>query len=198
MIGLGQARRAQVPPRIEYPNMLSAAQASFEVANPGGVAGWGFNRVTPTNSTDWFSTGTQSLKLTPTGTDASDSYINLGGDTGGMKLGMVAGNVYTVVCDINIPVAIAQPPALDSRALGICFYHKATATGTGYISSQAQATNVAGVTRLRLTKTLPADTTEAFIRLYHGSQSGSGVVYYDRVGLFRGTPPADWWIAPVA
>ena len=157
------------------------------VTNPSietGTSSYGPGGVTLASSTDWANNGTRSLKLTPTGA-TSDSYANVGGDTSALRLGMQAGNTYTISATINLPAAQAgtlQP----TRARTIRVF---TRVGTNsYVETgPTAAPNGAGATRLTHTFTVPVGATEAFIRLYNGSSSATDVAYWDSVMLTAGS-----------
>jgi hypothetical protein len=145
---------------------------------------YGPGGVTLTSVPDWASNGTRSLKLTPTGA-TSDSYTNVGGDTGALRLGMQAGNTYTIGATINLPAPQAgtlQP----TRARTIRVFTKVGANP--YVEAGPTApSNSTGTTRLTYTFTVPVGATEAFIRLYNGSNTATDVVYWDSVMLTSGS-----------
>jgi prepilin-type N-terminal cleavage/methylation domain-containing protein len=156
------------------------------VTNPSietGTSTYGIGGVGVASSPDWASSGTNSLKLTPTGA-TSDSYTNIGGDTGAVRLGMQAGNTYTISANIYLPApqtGTLQP----SRARTIRVFTK---VGAGsYVESGSGAPNSAGSTRLSYTFTVPVGATEAFIRLYNGSNSATDLVYWDGIMLTAGS-----------
>lgn len=137
---------------------------------------------------EWSVRGNFSARITPTGTQ-NDTRLSLGGDSGGMRLGMQAGKTYTVIgtCRLAAPQNTA---GIRDRARTItAFYH----VGSTYVETRsAQAPNVAGETELRVTFTIPADANEAFVRLYNGATLGNGDVWWDAVAVIEGeyTGPA--------
>lgn len=157
------------------------------ITNPSietGTATYGIGGVGVASSTDWANNGTHSLKLTPTGA-TSDSYTNVSGDTGAVRLGMQAGNTYTVSATINLlaPQAGTLQP---SRARTIRLFTKVGA-GAYVETGPTAAPNSAGATRLTYTFTVPVGATEAFIRLYNGSNSSTDLVYWDSIMLTAGS-----------
>ena len=149
-----------------------------------GTATYGIGGVGVASSTDWANNGTHSLKLTPTGA-TSDSYTNIGGDTGAVRLGMQAGNTYTISGTISLlaPQAGTLQP---SRARTIRVFTKVGA-GSYVEAGPTAAPNSAGATRLTYTFTVPVGATEAFIRLYNGSNSTTDFVYWDSIMLTSGS-----------
>lgn len=149
-----------------------------------GTATYGLGGVGVASSTDWANNGTHSLKLTPTGA-TSDSYTNIGGDTGAVRLGMQAGNTYTISGTISLlaPQAGTLQP---SRARTIRVFTKVGA-GSYVEAGPTAAPNSAGATRLTYTFTVPVGATEAFIRLYNGSNSTTDFVYWDSIMLTAGS-----------
>lgn len=56
--------------------------------------------------------------------------------------------------------------------------------------------NIAGtVTTNKVTFSVPVGASEAFIRFYIGGIGGTMAI--DRLGLFEGTTPPNWWCMPV-
>lgn len=141
-------------------------------------------------STQWAAAGARSLRIVPYATDNSrDTYASPGGDTGGMRLGMVAGHTYTAIGTIRLTAA--QTGSLHDRARTLTAWWK---TASGYTAVNLQtAPNAAGVYDLRGTFTIPADATEAFIRLYNGAAIGGGDVWWDKGALIEGVYTGPWW-----
>jgi hypothetical protein len=160
-------------------NLMTNPSAETSLANMTGQV------ATLTQNSSWASSGIYSVMVTPTA-GGPDSYLCVGGDLGGMRLGMVGGGTYTVSGTINLTAA--QTGTLDpyGRARTIQFYYR---VGTNaYVSvGSAQAPNAAGTTRLSVTATLPAGVTEAFIRFYNGAQTGGSAVSWDGLMLTDGS-----------
>lgn len=139
-------------------------------------------------TTWWKAGGSYSLYIFPTSQTSSDSYVNLGGDAGGMRLGMQAGKTYTLSVVQKIPDAITS--TLHPNAGKIQATYR---VGSGsYQSVTAGPGNVAGQRTISLTFTLPAGTTEAYLRLYHGGRDDPEIyvseeVYYDNIMLTEGS-----------
>ncbi|GAB4052332.1 LamG-like jellyroll fold domain-containing protein [Catellatospora paridis] len=125
---------------------------------------------------------TESLQLAPLASGASeDTFAAPGGDTGGFRLGMQPGRSYRASAWIYVPGATGLNP-VDGRGLRIAVYHK---TGTyGFVSSP-KASIVDSWQRLSVDFTVPANATEAFIRLYNGFRTGNPgkVVYWDNLSV---------------
>lgn len=147
--------------------------------------------MTLTRSTEWASHGDYSLKMVPTTAGVNDTRAGLGGDVGGMRLGMVAGGTYTIAGTVYTPVA--QTGALNNNARSIVFYYR---IGTGsYIQQKSAAGPVTGQARLSLTFTVPVGATEAFVRIYNGADNSStNAVYWDELVMDSG-PTVGGYIA---
>lgn len=113
----------------------------------------------------------------------NDSPMSLGGDTGAMRLGMVAGQTYTALATCKL--LAAQTGSLSNAARSIVAYYRRPTTG--YVTNySSQPANIPGETILRLTFSIPSDATEAFIRLFNGALGGGGDVYWGKVALMEG------------
>ncbi|RDV44143.1 hypothetical protein DOE76_13950 [Leifsonia sp. ku-ls] len=116
------------------------------------------------------------------GTASNDSWMNIGGDTGGLRLGMQAGGTYTASGIFHIDSALGGT-SFAGRARSIVVIVVAPSWNggaAGVFSASAAAPNVAGTTaRLSLTFTLPKDTTSASIRWYHGHNAASTAYWSD-------------------
>jgi prepilin-type N-terminal cleavage/methylation domain-containing protein len=146
------------------------------------TAGFAGAASTITQSSLWAANGTRSLTITPSSTTSSDSYANLGGDTGAMRLGMQAGKTYGLRAVINVPATLTG--ALNTgRVLCLTAWQKTAS----YSFQSSCAPNNPGTYPLSLTFTIDPAATEAFIRLYNGSMSGGGVVSYDAIMLTEGS-----------
>lgn len=145
---------------------------------------YGASNVSATMSTNWAAQGTRSLRQAPGSTSSSDSFSAIGGDSGGIRMGLEAGKTYTLSATIRVPSAMTG--TLDTRARTIVVYTKDGSAGYVATSSQ-QAANTTGTTRLNVTFTVPTNVTEAFARLYNGARQGGGDTYWDAVMLTEGS-----------
>ncbi|RNL91391.1 hypothetical protein EFE23_23530 [Micromonospora solifontis] len=127
-------------------------------------------------------TPVDSLEITPVTTTSNDTYVAVGGDNGGMRLGMVAGRTYRATGWIYVPAATGLVPAHTVRGLRIVGFYK---VGSSYFEVQsAMAGYTDGWQELSVDMTVPAGASEAFFRLYNGMQGGSGrKVYWDNLSL---------------
>ena len=116
------------------------------------------------------------LTITPSSA-STDSYASVGGDLGAFRLGMQAGHTYTVSATINTPSA--QGGTVDAAARRIRFFYR-NAAGT-YVGNDSEAGPTTGSADLSVTVAIPADATEAFIRLYNGASTGNGTVEFSRL-----------------
>lgn len=101
----------------------------------------------------------------------TDSFLSVYGDTGVMRLGMVAGRTYTLSATGSVRAAVSGTASGYARRLTLWY----RVGGGGYVttSSPALPTTVGASTRVAVTVTLPPGTTEAFVRAYHGHAAGS-------------------------
>lgn len=136
-------------------------------------------------SSRWAKSGTRSGRLIPSST-LTDTYQSPGGNNGGMRLGMVAGKTYTALATLHLEAPLSG--GLSSAALRIRAYYKTVSGGSSYFYLDSPvASNVAGSYDLRVTFSLPSDSTEAFVRLYGGSSAGNGDVWWDNFMVIEGT-----------
>lgn len=171
------------------PAWTGTANASASVLTglaPVGAAGSGAVRI---SSTQWSASGTRSLRLHPNGA-TTDTFASPGGDSGAFRLGMAPGRTYTVLATIRL--AQAQVTG-DVRARRIRAFVAGGVSGAGVAYESAQADNVPGEYELRLTFTVPADATSAWIRLYNGASGGNGEVWWDNFAVVEGTYEGDYF-----
>jgi hypothetical protein len=153
------------------------------IPNPG-IEGstTGYAATTSVNrdlATEWSTSGTSSIKLTPTGVSV-DSFSHIGGDTGGFRLGMQAGKTYSISGDVYTPNTQVGPlHGTNARKIAV-FYKDVDTTYKSFLSTQGPAV---GTARVSLTFTIPAGATEAFVRLYNGSSNTNDIVYWDSILL---------------
>ncbi|MER7456515.1 LamG-like jellyroll fold domain-containing protein [Micromonospora sp. NPDC126480] len=127
-------------------------------------------------------TPADSLEITPVTTTSNDTYVAVGGDNGGLRLGMAPGKTYRMTGWIYVPAATGLVPAYTARGLRIVGFHKVGTTYTEVASQMAGYTD--GWQELSVDMTVPAGATEAFFRLYNGMQGGSGrKVYWDNLSV---------------
>lgn len=142
-------------------------------------------------SSDWSNrAGTKSLRITVSDWATTDTFASLEGDTGAIRLGMVAGKTYTISGTCRLAAPQTGTPSLRARKI-VLFYNQNN--GAYQEVSSNQAANVAGIERVKLTFTLPTDTTEAFVRLYNGTVAGSGDIWWDDVIVEEGTTSGDYF-----
>jgi len=140
--------------------------------------------ATITNDTAWASSGSSSFRITPTNSTGNDSFMNLGGDQGGFRMGLQAGKTYTVSATVRLSAPLTGSIRAQARTL-LTFY----TSDTGSITAQAsaQAPNIAGATRLSKTFSVPATATAAWVRLYNGTTLGGGDVWWDSIMVTEGS-----------
>ncbi len=163
------------------PQMLDANQAQVEEGTTGFVT-----RAATVAATWPAYSGSNSLKITPSGTSDTDmdTHAAIGGNTGALRLGMKPGRTYNFTTQIYVPAVTGIETASYPRALRAILYYR---VGTGsYVEVRSNTPNATDTWQeLRLRATLPAGTTEAFIRLYNGrpSTASNKPVYYDNNSL---------------
>lgn len=174
------------------------------VPNPsieGNISDYIPSGVEPTQSNEWTFRGAFSLKLTPNNS-TPDSFVGVVGGIGGIFLGMQPGNTYTASGWCYAPTE-AIGNIHPNRFRKIVAFTKAPSTGSGYVETRSELTAVAGTsTRLSVTFDIPVDATEAFIRLYNGSDNAADFVYWDALlvekttttkSFFDGSLPGYEW-----
>jgi hypothetical protein len=133
-------------------------------------------------STDWNSSRGHSARITPSSVASNASFFAPEGDQGAFRYGMQAGNTYTVSATCRLTAPLTGSLNAYSRLVQVVYY-----TGSWNYISSASAPNVAGSTRLSVTVTLPANATQAFVRLYNGAAQGGGDVWFDDLVVELGT-----------
>ncbi|HEY6020690.1 MAG TPA: hypothetical protein VIY48_12590 [Candidatus Paceibacterota bacterium] len=144
------------------------------------------SNVTLSRPTSWKAYRNYSLGLTPN-SSGNDSFASIGGDSGALRLGMVANGTYTLSGWVYTP--IAQTGTLHARARKLVVIHRIGAGAYNEFATSA-GTNapVTGGERVSVTFTLPAGTTEAFVRLYNGAgNTATNLVQWDGILLETGS-----------
>lgn len=126
-------------------------------------------------STQWPDNGT-SVRLIPM-TGARDTYVPVNGDTGAMRLGMVAGRPTAVRARGYLPNPQTGELSTD-RARNVTLWMRTSGASSYTSTNGTQPPNVQGEFISEVVTTLPADATEAFVRLYNGASVGNGEVYW--------------------
>jgi hypothetical protein len=118
-----------------------------------------------------------SAKLTSTG---GDTFTAPGGDTGGMRLGMLADNTYTLSCYLYVPTG-------GGASWRIKIFDN---DGSGYVStSSGSVSTFDSWVLVSVTRTLRAGATQAFVRVENNSGVNGDTVYIDNAQLTQ-TPAA--------
>ena len=149
------------------------------------VAGTSSNRATSTRSSAWSASGTNSLMQTPNSTSSTDNYTELLGGAGAIIAvsSLQPSTQYTLMATVRLDAPLTGTlSSANSRAL---FVHL---NGAGItLTGTRQAPNAAGSYDLRATFTTPSSfTAYNTIRLYHGGTTGSGLLWWDNIGLVEG------------
>ncbi len=139
--------------------------------------------ATGTRDTSWYSSGTASFMITPSGA-TNDTYIAYGGDLGGFRMGLQAGKTYTISGTIRLTAAQAGSLSGNGSRQITAWY--TSSTGSHSLTRGTQAANTTGQSRVSVTYSIPATATAAWIRLYNGASLGNGVVWWDDIMITEG------------
>lgn len=127
--------------------------------------------VTMARSTAWTADGGRAA-VQLTGNGAADSYVAIGGDSGAVRLGFEAGKTYTVTATGRVATALSGTAVGGARERTVCV-HTRVGTAAYVVATSAAIPNTAGsVARVSVTFTMPANPSEAFVRLYLGRTAG--------------------------
>lgn len=152
-----------------------------------GSALTGINNETATVTTDTarFHAGGSSFKVMPT-LSTTDTYAHVGGGEGAIRLGFVPGQTYRVQGWVYVPAATGLTPSYK-LGNGIAFISRSGGVYSDPLAKgqiTARPTKVDTWQQVSMDITVPADATEAFLRLYNGSAGGSGkAVYFDDLSV---------------
>lgn len=137
----------------------------------------------------WAAVGTKSLNLyAPT---QAASYANIGGDLGGMRLGMQAGRTYMLSASGRVKAGHPVGGAADVNARRLLVFWKSPGDPVYTVArSDALPIGPAVTGRVSVRVTLPSTCTEAFVRAYLGHAQGE--VQWDAFRLSEDSgDPAD-------
>lgn len=135
---------------------------------------------------------TDSLVITPVSSSTNayakqgDTFVDVGGDFGGLRLGMQPGKSYRFTGWIYVPAASGLTlPAPYGQQRGLRLVPFTKTPSAGYQATPSgPATYTDGWQQLSVDFTVPPDATEAFLRLYNGFAPGSGKkVYFDHLSF---------------
>lgn len=161
------------------PNRLTVAQQ--DATSLVGLVG----NTTVSVDTSHKHSGTTSYKVTGA-SGTTDSFVAIGGD-GGLRLGFVPGARYRISAWVFVPKATTLTPQSD-RGLRLALFTRANGAysnpvTTGQITPLPTYTD--GWQQVSVDVTIPADATEAFLRMYNGFNDPAKVVYYDDIHVER-------------
>ncbi len=156
------------------------------ITNPSaelGIAGWStFGGATVTPSTEWASSGSQSLKASSSSTtNQGDIRIGGGGLTSFALNTLEPGKTYTMSARVRIPTALTG--SFD-RGPGILYWY--STNGSTYQWNPGPKVYAAGTHTVSHTFTIPSNATGAIIGLGVASSTANQVVYYDSIILTEG------------
>jgi hypothetical protein len=159
------------------------------ITNPGmetaGAPGWAaFGCNIDGNDLSWAAYDARSMNLW--GGTLVDSFADLDGGLGGMRSGLQAGRRYLLRVDANTKVAYTG--AADANARRASVYYRRGAGPYQSFHTNAAPNVVGSPATLTTVFELPADTTEAWVRLHLGSTTGQ--IRFDafRLSEYTGDP----------
>ena len=151
----------------------------------GGTIYVGTNCTVDRTDTTWKAVGTRCINLYAV--TSTDSYASIAGDSGGMRLGMAAGRTYVFSATGRVKTGYPVGGTAGGSARRLVAFWK---VGSTYYSAQSPAlpTTQGIQTRVSVRFTIPADATEAFVRVYNGHTIGE--VQWDafRLSEYTGDP----------
>ncbi len=151
----------------------------------GGATYVGVNCTVDRNDTSWKAVGAKCLNLYAV--TSTDSYAAIAGDVGGMRLGMTAGRTYVFSVTGRVKTGYPVGGSVGERARrAVAFWR----VGSTYFTATSPAlpTTQGIQTRVSVRFAIPADATEAFVRVYNGHTVGE--VQWDafRLSEYTGDP----------
>lgn len=158
------------------------------VTNPSfesGTSGWIVGNSAETQSTTGASSGSYAVKVTPTSSTTSDSFIQIG-STSALLSGLTAGSTYTISGSLYLNAV--QTGSLDGRARRIVIYGWTTPSTASLIGQSTQAPNSTGSSSVSMTFTIPSADTGLTLRLYDGGENtADNSVYWDSIMMTAGS-----------
>lgn len=160
---------------------------SFEV----GLTGYNLTACTAAQSASWAASGTNSMRLTPSGS-STDSYANIGGDSGAIRLSLALNKTYTIkATGFAATNRVGSEHATRARRI-VVFVRAPSLNGNVVVeyTSAIVPVNSTNGKRVSVTFNVPNDATEVYFRLYNGSNNAADLVYWDAVQITQdGTVP---------
>lgn len=125
--------------------------------------------------------GSQALAIQGNNASINNTYASLVGDSGAIRLGLIAGLTYRLTATITLLAPQTGTLNVNARRVGVY-----TKVGSNPVveTLSAQAPNVAGDTQIDMTFTVPSGATEAYVRLYNGAALGNGVTMFSDVNIY--------------
>lgn len=188
LYSLNNTDTVTVPAGAPQSEMLTANEQQVSTDLTGFV---GLNATIARDTTRGHNSG-QSLKVsplasggTPIGAEGA-TFAAVGGDYGGMRLGMKPGKRYTITGWIYVPAATGLNVTGSSGSLDGLRLVAVYKVGSLYVEVRsAKASITDGWQQLSLTMSLPAGATEAFVRMFNGHPVGqtAKAVYWDDLSV---------------
>lgn len=125
-------------------------------------------------SVEWTSSGSKSMRITPTNSVSNDSYAV------GWDMPFTPGKTYTVKAKIRIEGPLLGTLNSNSRRIVI------RKNGTTVLARSDASPNFEAVREAQVVFTAPADATSIRIDLYNGASKGNGDVWWDDLIVVEG------------
>ncbi|MBK8463569.1 MAG: hypothetical protein IPL36_11195 [Nigerium sp.] len=166
--------RAGFQPQAE---ILSASQRTIS-----DVTGFESDAALFEKVTDRWHAGGDGLRVRPLSL-GTNTFVSVGGDVGGVRLGLKGGSTYRFTGWAYVPAATGLSPDHAERGLRLAAFTRVGSDPYQWtLSEKVQATDTWQF--LSVDFTVPEGVTEAFVRVYNGFQQGSGKeVFYDDLSL---------------
>jgi len=119
-------------------------------------------------SVEWTSTGSKSMRITPTNSISNESFA--------VKWEMpefIVGRTYTVKAKIRLDAPLTGTLSENSRRIVV------VRNGTGTLARSDSSPNFESVREVSTTFTVPAGTTALRVDLHNGASKGNGDVWWD-------------------
>jgi len=159
---------------------LAAGPLQNRITNPNAqvsLAGMTATACTVTRATGYTPNNPYGTAFAVTGT-GTQSFFNIGGDSGGIRQNMSGGNTYTARATIRLTAALGGTVHANARRIQLTYR---TSGGTYVDTFSSAAPNAAGTYDLSVTVAIPTGATEAFVRFNHGHSTGTSHWYKLRI-----------------
>ncbi|MEV1329875.1 LamG-like jellyroll fold domain-containing protein [Micromonospora costi] len=182
---LNNTNSVTVPAGTAQGQMLTANQQQVSTD----LTGFAGHNATIARDTTRGHNSSQSLKITPIASGGSsagtegDTFADVGGDAGGLRLGMAPGKRYQITGWVYVPASTGLATTGSygtARGMRMLAFYRVGSLNVGLASSKATVTD--GWQQLSMVMSVPVGATETFLRLYNGfpvGQTGKPVYWDD-------------------